>query len=223
MNAFFDELLFSHPVPLPKTPLASRSTDCAAAGAGGASLTKQGARKHDVAYVYTIVARTYVDTIVAPAIYYWKETIEGKKGAQLSRMKAVRIFNPLHVLAHKTCSGLTTCSPSRVATAATAASVSSATRATPATPASLKEMEKAVVVAGGRSKGGKAQLRAVLTSAMQGDDACLVGVRAWCLMPGSGALLRYGRWTYRDGGSGEIDLLERLQRAWIIADTGGVD
>jgi hypothetical protein len=61
-------------------------------------------------------------------------------------------------------------------------------------------MEKAVVVAGGRSKGGKAQLRAVLTSAMQGGDACLVGVRAWCLMPGSGALLRYGRWAYLDGG-----------------------
>jgi hypothetical protein len=121
---------------------------------------------------------------------------------------------------------------SSAATAATTASVSSATRATPATPASLKEMEKAVVVAGGRSKGGKAQLRAVLTSAMQGGDACLVGVRAWCLMPGSGALLRYGRWTIgrelrrkllQRLASGEIDLLERLQRASIITDTGGVD
>jgi hypothetical protein len=28
----------------------------------------------------------------------WNETIEGKKGARLVRMKAVRIVNPLHVL-----------------------------------------------------------------------------------------------------------------------------
>ncbi len=33
LNSYFDELLFSHPVPLPKTPLPSRSTDGAAAGA----------------------------------------------------------------------------------------------------------------------------------------------------------------------------------------------
>jgi hypothetical protein len=39
--------------------------------------------------------------IVAPAIDYWKERIEGKKGAQVARMKAVRIFNPLHVLGNK--------------------------------------------------------------------------------------------------------------------------
>ena len=32
---------------------------------------------------------------------YWKQTIEGKKGDQLERMKAVRIFNPLHVLGNK--------------------------------------------------------------------------------------------------------------------------
>jgi hypothetical protein len=125
--------------------------------------------------------KAYAHTIVSPAIDYWKQTIEVKKGAHLARMKAVCIFNPLHVLAHKTCSGLTTCSPSRAATAATAASISSTTRATPATPASLKEMEKAVVAAGGRSlkkmkKGGKAKLRAVLTSAMQGDEAFDAGL-----------------------------------------------
>ncbi len=32
---------------------------------------------------------------------YWKETIEVKKGAQLGRMKAVCIFNPLHILDNK--------------------------------------------------------------------------------------------------------------------------
>ena len=37
----------------------------------------------------------------APSIDYWKETIEGKKGAQLARTKAVRIFDPLHVLGNK--------------------------------------------------------------------------------------------------------------------------
>jgi hypothetical protein len=34
--------------------------------------------------------------LVAPAIDYWKQTI--KPGDHLERMKAVRIFNPLHVL-----------------------------------------------------------------------------------------------------------------------------
>jgi hypothetical protein len=34
-------------------------------------------------------------------IDYWKQTIEGKKGDQLERMKTVRIFNPLHVLGNK--------------------------------------------------------------------------------------------------------------------------
>ncbi len=32
---------------------------------------------------------------------YWKQTIEDKKGDQLERMKAVRIFNPMHVLGNK--------------------------------------------------------------------------------------------------------------------------
>ena len=49
----------------------------------------------------TEVVKAYVHTIVAPAIDYWKRTIEGKKGDQLERMKAVRIFNPLHVLGNK--------------------------------------------------------------------------------------------------------------------------
>ena len=33
-------------------------------------------------------------TIVAPAIDYWKHTIEVKKGAQVERMKRVRILRP---------------------------------------------------------------------------------------------------------------------------------
>jgi hypothetical protein len=49
----------------------------------------------------TEVVKAYAHTIVAPAIDYWKQTIEGKKGDQLERMKTVRIFNPLHVLGNK--------------------------------------------------------------------------------------------------------------------------
>ena len=49
----------------------------------------------------TEVVKAYTHSIVAPAIDYWKQTIEGKKGDQLERMKAVRIFNPLHVLGNK--------------------------------------------------------------------------------------------------------------------------
>ena len=49
----------------------------------------------------TEVVKAYTHTIVAPAIDYWKQTIEGKKGDQLERMKAVRIFNPLQVLGNK--------------------------------------------------------------------------------------------------------------------------
>ncbi len=47
------------------------------------------------------VVKAYTHTIVAPAIDYWKKTIEGRKGDQLMRVKAVRIFNPLHVLGNK--------------------------------------------------------------------------------------------------------------------------
>jgi hypothetical protein len=49
----------------------------------------------------TEVVKTYAHTVVAPVVDYWKHTIEVKKGAQLERMKRVRIFNPLHVLANK--------------------------------------------------------------------------------------------------------------------------
>jgi len=55
----------------------------------------------------TEVVKTYVYTTatVALAFDYWKETMEGKEGAQLSRMKTVRhtgsVFNPLHVLDNK--------------------------------------------------------------------------------------------------------------------------
>ena len=47
------------------------------------------------------MVKTYVHTIVDPSIDYWKETIEGKKGDQVDGMKAVCIFNPLHVLGNK--------------------------------------------------------------------------------------------------------------------------
>ena len=49
----------------------------------------------------TEVVKSYAHTIVAPAVDYWKHTIEVKKGDQVERMKRVRIFNPLHVLANK--------------------------------------------------------------------------------------------------------------------------
>ena len=49
----------------------------------------------------TEMVKAYAHTVVAPAIDYWKRTIEVKKGAQVERMKRVRIFNPLHVLANK--------------------------------------------------------------------------------------------------------------------------
>ena len=49
----------------------------------------------------TEVVKAYAHSTVAPAIDYWKQTIEGKKGDQLERMKAVRIFNPLHVLGNR--------------------------------------------------------------------------------------------------------------------------
>ena len=49
----------------------------------------------------TEVVKTYTHTVVAPEIDYWKHTIEVKKGAQVERMKRVRIFNPLYVLTNK--------------------------------------------------------------------------------------------------------------------------
>jgi len=47
------------------------------------------------------MVKAYAHTVVAPAIDYWQRTIEVKKGAQVERMKRVRIFNPLHVLTNK--------------------------------------------------------------------------------------------------------------------------
>ncbi len=49
----------------------------------------------------TEVVKAYAHNVVAPPVDYWKRTIEVKKGAQVERMKRVRIFNPLHVLANK--------------------------------------------------------------------------------------------------------------------------
>ncbi len=49
----------------------------------------------------TEMVKAYAHTVVAPAIDYWKRTIQVKKGAQVERMKRVRIFNPLHVLTNK--------------------------------------------------------------------------------------------------------------------------
>ena len=49
----------------------------------------------------TEVVKAYRYSIIAHAMDCWKETIEVKKGDQLARMKTVRIFNPLPVLANK--------------------------------------------------------------------------------------------------------------------------
>jgi hypothetical protein len=49
----------------------------------------------------TEMVNAYVHTVVAPAIDYWKRTIQVKKGTQVERMKRVCIFNPLHVLTNK--------------------------------------------------------------------------------------------------------------------------
>ena len=38
--------------------------------------------------------------VVAPAIDYWRTTIDTKKGAEVARLKVARIFNPLHVLGY---------------------------------------------------------------------------------------------------------------------------
>jgi hypothetical protein len=49
----------------------------------------------------TEVVKAYAHTVVAPAIDYWKHTIEVQKGAQVERIKRVCIFNPLYVLTNK--------------------------------------------------------------------------------------------------------------------------
>ena len=40
-------------------------------------------------------SKEYSHTVVAPAIDYWRTTIDNKKGAEVARLKAARIFNPL--------------------------------------------------------------------------------------------------------------------------------
>ena len=47
------------------------------------------------------VVKAYVHTIVAPAIDYWIKTIDVKKGDEVARFKAARIFNSLHVMVNK--------------------------------------------------------------------------------------------------------------------------
>ena len=47
------------------------------------------------------VVKEYARTVVAPAIDYWRTTIDNKKGAEVARFKVARIFNPLHVLGNQ--------------------------------------------------------------------------------------------------------------------------
>jgi hypothetical protein len=47
------------------------------------------------------VVKAYAHTIVAPATDYWITTIDVKKGDEVARFKAARIFNPLHVMVNK--------------------------------------------------------------------------------------------------------------------------
>lgn len=47
------------------------------------------------------VVKAYAHRVVAPAIDYWKVTMDIKKGAEVARFKVVRIFNPLHVLGNQ--------------------------------------------------------------------------------------------------------------------------
>jgi hypothetical protein len=49
----------------------------------------------------TEMVKVFAYTVVVPTIDYWKHTIQVKKGAQVERMKRVRIFNPLYVLNNK--------------------------------------------------------------------------------------------------------------------------
>eukprot|EP00967_Tisochrysis_lutea_P151654 scaffold295464_cov23-Tisochrysis_lutea.AAC.1 len=51
----------------------------------------------DLSDINVVVARA--KAMIVPAAKYFELTLEGKRGAQLARMKAVRFFNPKHVLA----------------------------------------------------------------------------------------------------------------------------
>ena len=44
--------------------------------------------------------KVLVERMVRPAAEYFKKSMEGKRGTQLQRMKAVRFFNPMHVHAN---------------------------------------------------------------------------------------------------------------------------
>ena len=46
------------------------------------------------------VAKEYANAVVAPAIGYWRTTIDKKKEAEVARLKVARIFKPLHVFGH---------------------------------------------------------------------------------------------------------------------------
>ena len=47
------------------------------------------------------VVKAYARTVVAPAIDYWRTTIDTKNGAEVARLKVARIFNPLHVMVYQ--------------------------------------------------------------------------------------------------------------------------
>ena len=53
--------------------------------------------KSDLSDVNVLLA--LARAVVSPAAQYFLDSMEGKRGGQLARMKAVRFFNPLHVLA----------------------------------------------------------------------------------------------------------------------------
>ena len=50
--------------------------------------------------IYILVVKAYAHSVVAPAIDYWKVTMDIKKGAEVACFKVARIFNPLHVLGY---------------------------------------------------------------------------------------------------------------------------
>ena len=52
----------------------------------------------DFTDIAVLIARA--EAVVAPAAKYFETSLQGKRGGQLARMKAVRFFNPLHVLAN---------------------------------------------------------------------------------------------------------------------------
>ena len=66
--------------------------------------------KPDFSKTEVVKAYVYTTATVALAFDYWKEAMEGKEGAQLSRMKTVRhtgsVFNPkskLFMISHVVC------------------------------------------------------------------------------------------------------------------------